>query len=278
MRKEYIARVNGRFPDGEIICSQPILQISPKLGLNRVRANGKEAKTFFKRLAYYEAADTAARPGHSIVRCLPITGRTHQIRVHLQFLGYPIQNDPIYANASVWGHTLGFDDADGAMTSDEDVITRLSRMGKDQVAQAVAYYDEMIEDYEKKKAERLSGDNCSLCEAPLYTDPSQQELSLWLHSVRYEDAAGSWSYASPLPTWALPPESSASLVQADKSVPAQDTAESTSDADGDLPGVSALIPPPAEEDKLLVAAAGLTPGENGAPLALNACGQLFKPV
>ncbi|TKA74502.1 hypothetical protein B0A49_06573, partial [Cryomyces minteri] len=53
VKKEYVARVIGRFPDGEVVCEQPILQISPKLGLNRVRANGKEARTVFKRLAYY---------------------------------------------------------------------------------------------------------------------------------------------------------------------------------------------------------------------------------
>ncbi|KAG5982653.1 hypothetical protein E4U43_006413, partial [Claviceps pusilla] len=53
VRKEYVARVVGEFPDGEVVCDQPILSISPKLGLNRVRANGKTARTVFKRLAYY---------------------------------------------------------------------------------------------------------------------------------------------------------------------------------------------------------------------------------
>ena len=41
VRKEYVARVKGEFPLGEVVCEQPILQISPKLGLNRVRANGQ---------------------------------------------------------------------------------------------------------------------------------------------------------------------------------------------------------------------------------------------
>ncbi|KAK2068282.1 hypothetical protein P8C59_002930 [Phyllachora maydis] len=53
VRKEYVARVQGRFPDGDVACDQPILLISPKLGLNRVRASGKPAKTLFRRLAYY---------------------------------------------------------------------------------------------------------------------------------------------------------------------------------------------------------------------------------
>jgi hypothetical protein len=43
----------------------------------------------------------------SVIHCKPITGRTHQIRVHLQFLGHPIANDPIYQNTSAWGPELG---------------------------------------------------------------------------------------------------------------------------------------------------------------------------
>lgn len=245
VRKEYIARVIGEFPDGEVVCDQPILQISPKLGLNRVRANGKHALTVFKKIAYYpppeeegrsgerggeqngtttittdtdknttstsaQTSATAGRPwtgakGYSILRCLPVTGRTHQLRVHLQHLGHPIQNDPIYANQKVWGSRLGRDDAAASENTDEDIISRLDRMGKQEVADAVAYHDEMVDEYYKKKAERMSGELCEVCDTPLYTDPGEQELSLWLHSLRYEDAGGQWRYVSPLPAWALPP-------------------------------------------------------------------------
>ncbi|KFA62352.1 hypothetical protein S40285_08592 [Stachybotrys chlorohalonatus IBT 40285] len=239
VRKEYIARVVGHFPDGEIVCDQPILSISPKLGLNRVRANGKPARTVFKRLAYYappgeqdglaHAAADAARPrteqereedkadeihkpwlkkkGYSIVRCLPVTGRTHQIRVHLQHLGHPIQNDPIYSNQRVWGLSLGQADPDATLNTDEDIISRLSRMGKEEEAQsAVDYYDKMIDRYETRRAEKLTGALCEECLTPLYSDPGDHELCLWLHSLRYEDAQGEWSYTSPLPKWALPPD------------------------------------------------------------------------
>ena len=79
-------------------------------------------------------------------------------------------------------------------------------MGKTEVADAVAYHDEMVDEYEKKKAEKMSGELCQVCDTPLYTDPGVQELGIYLHSLRYEDAGGAWSYVSPLPAWALPPD------------------------------------------------------------------------
>ena len=141
------------------------------------------------RLRRGPALGASSKEGYSIVRCLPVTGRTHQLRVHLQHLGHPIQNDPIYANQRVWGFELGSNDADGTQNTDEDIITRLSKMGKDDVASAVAYYDEVVDTYHQKKAEKLSGDLCDICDTPLYTDPGQHELALWLHSLRYDTPA-----------------------------------------------------------------------------------------
>lgn len=240
VEKEYLARVVGEFPDGEVVCEQPILSISPKLGLNRVRANGKDAKTVFYRVAYYpstDAGDGADRPpssvsdnddnnteslpwrnkrGYSIVRCLPLTGRTHQIRVHLQFLGHPIANDPIYSNQRVFGPALGVADADGA--DDDDVITRLSRMGKDEVADAVAYHDDQVDRYLKRRAEKMTGGVCDVCETPLYSDPGPHELGLWLHAKRYSSADGAWSYETDVPAWATDPDA-VTTVQAPFAVP-----------------------------------------------------------
>jgi tRNA pseudouridine synthase 9 len=218
VKKEYIARVLGEFPEGDVVCDKPILSISPKLGLNRVRANGKEARTVFKRLAYYPPRETPAPglmpgreagmawkrlPGYSIVRCLPLTGRTHQLRVHLQFLGHPISNDPIYCNQRVFGPTLGHGEEQA--DNDDDVISRLSRMGKDEVAEAVAYYDELVDDYEKRRAEKQTGETCDVCDTPLYSDPGRHELGIYLHAKRYECETGKWGYETSLPDWALPP-------------------------------------------------------------------------
>ncbi len=228
VKKEYVARVVGKFPDGDVVCEEPIMQISPKLGLNRARASGKDAKTVFKRLVYYppvgsangdedEQVDTRTDPertrdsrmewkakkGHSIVRCLPVTGRTHQLRVHLQFLGHPISNDPIYSNQRVFGPSLAA--GDNRSDDDGDIISRLSKMGKSEVAEAMAYHDEMMEEYNKKKAEKLTGHLCEICETPLYSDPGVHELGIYLHAKRYACAEGKWEYESPLPEWALPP-------------------------------------------------------------------------
>ena len=226
VKKEYIARVIGEFPEGDIVCDQPIMQVSPKLGLNRARASGKSAKTVFKRLAYYPAPVASnpvtspaqktpltysndkgqpwkAKTGYSIVRCLPLTGRTHQLRVHLQYLSHPIANDPIYSNQRVFGPTLGA--FDSSSSSDETIIEALSRMGKEDVAEAMAYHDEMMEEYNKQKAEKMTGELCEICRTPLYSDPGIHELGIYLHAVKYADSGGKWSYETELPGWAMPP-------------------------------------------------------------------------
>ena len=50
----------------------------------------KFSETKFEKLFYDEKSNT------SVVICKPKTGRTHQIRIHLKYLGFPIANDPCY--------------------------------------------------------------------------------------------------------------------------------------------------------------------------------------
>ncbi|XP_061467418.1 pseudouridylate synthase RPUSD2 isoform X2 [Rhineura floridana] len=100
LEKEYVCRVFGEFPESEVTCEEPILVVSYKVGVCRVDPKGKPCKTVFRRLSYNGKT--------SVVKCFPYTGRTHQIRVHLQFLGHPIVNDPIY-NTDAWGPEKGKD-------------------------------------------------------------------------------------------------------------------------------------------------------------------------
>ena len=69
----------------------------------------------------------------------------------------------------------------------------------------MAYHDEMMEEYNKKKAEKMTGHLCDICDTPLYSDPGAHELGIYLHARRYACEEGRWDYATSLPDWALPP-------------------------------------------------------------------------
>lgn len=59
------------------------------------RPQAKHAETLFEFIFYDEESDT------SVIKCFPKTGRTHQIRVHLRSLGYPIANDQMYGGSII---------------------------------------------------------------------------------------------------------------------------------------------------------------------------------
>lgn len=69
------------FSSETIECDQPIEVVSYKIGVCKVSEKGKTCSTTFKLLGYHAPTNT------SVVLCLPHSGRMHQIRVHLQFLG-----------------------------------------------------------------------------------------------------------------------------------------------------------------------------------------------
>jgi len=57
-------------------------------GTARISRKGKSAQTYFTTLKTYKH--------HSLIECRPVTGRMHQIRVHLEFLKAPITGDELY--------------------------------------------------------------------------------------------------------------------------------------------------------------------------------------
>lgn len=183
--KQYIARVIGRFPTQEIVVEEPLKSIDPRLGLNCVDKGGKEAKTSFKRISY--DGET------SIVLCKPYTGRTHQIRVHLQWIGHPIANDPLYSSPSIWGEELGR----GGNFDLERVMSLLHEVGKTRVA--TSWF------HPHSSGELLLEETCDTCDSELYSDPGPNDLDLWLHAFRYAAHDLKWSYETELPEWALEP-------------------------------------------------------------------------
>ena len=89
-QKYYVARVKGNFPYIDKVINEKIMCISHKEGIYKVNDSGKESITRVKKL-FYDSIHN-----ESVVECKPLTGRTHQIRVHLSYIGYPIANDTCY--------------------------------------------------------------------------------------------------------------------------------------------------------------------------------------
>jgi len=195
--KEYLARVVGNFPDEEIVCNEPILTVSFKLGLNSVSPDGKPCTTIFKKLSYNGKS--------SLVLCKPLTGRTHQIRVHLQYLGYPIANDPLYSKTEIWGEQCG----KGGVNKEamDKVIENMMAMGFPNLESKDEKNNQEQNQTSNKEPEQnqeLSGNqnqennennvvkekpswyvsSCDDCVHPK-SDPKPNQMCIWLHAYSY---------------------------------------------------------------------------------------------
>jgi len=109
--KKYIALVQGGMRDDSGIIDAPIgrsLKNRKKMAVT-VEGKSREAITHFKVLKRFS--------GYTLVEATLRTGRTHQIRVHLAFIGYPIVGDKLYGHKkqvlnisrqALHSHILGF--------------------------------------------------------------------------------------------------------------------------------------------------------------------------
>lgn len=110
LRKVYLARVAGRLAGGEAaaprLVDAPIRVVSSDgETVADLHADGKPAATRVRSLGYDAPSDT------SLALCEPVTGRMHQVRLHLHHLGHPIANDTLYAPSSRRSTTVHAPDA-----------------------------------------------------------------------------------------------------------------------------------------------------------------------
>lgn len=96
VHKTYLALAHGRLvpQTGEV--NVPVGRLPWNRRQFGVLAGGRESKTRYTVTNYYRTDDKRREPV-SLVKLEPVTGRTHQIRVHLQYLGHPIFSDFLYA-------------------------------------------------------------------------------------------------------------------------------------------------------------------------------------
>lgn len=109
VERKYITLVHGVIPHDYGKINAPIGRDPKDRKKMTTIEGGKEAVTHFKVLDRFDE--------FTLVECRLETGRTHQIRVHLKYIGYPVVGDPMYGRRKVIGNdgqflhakTLGFD-------------------------------------------------------------------------------------------------------------------------------------------------------------------------
>ena len=92
IKREYIALVCGVIGEDTGVIDAPIgRDAKDRKKMCVTSENSKKAVTHFKVLKRYEH--------YTLLRLILDTGRTHQIRVHMKYIGHPVYNDPVYGKA-----------------------------------------------------------------------------------------------------------------------------------------------------------------------------------
>ena len=89
MAREYVALVRGVIKENNGTIDMPIGRDKKDRQKMAVVKEGKPATTHFQVVERYK--------DHTLVKCQLVSGRTHQIRVHMSAIGHPVEGDPLYA-------------------------------------------------------------------------------------------------------------------------------------------------------------------------------------
>lgn len=114
MHKQYLALVCGKFPNKIKLVNAPLVKNVLSSGERFVKVdpnNGKPSITDFN-IRQVITATNNQEDVVTLIECAPRTGRTHQIRVHLQYKGYPILGDDKYGireNDEYYSQTYGLE-------------------------------------------------------------------------------------------------------------------------------------------------------------------------
>ena len=220
VQKTYVARVKGSFASSgnlaaTISSDDDLASISSDAGdkafffscptmLSKTARNGKQCCSPEGKQATTRFQLIATNGYHSLVNCRPMTGRTHQIRLHLQRLGYPIINDPLYGPES--------DVRDFRPAADQEKKSKAAEGddGETDTTRATECAEEAsfgrCSNIPEKKSEcelSLMKKLCRCCQsgddAAFSVDQLRHE-GICLHALRY--SGPEWQYETALPDWA----------------------------------------------------------------------------
>lgn len=217
----------GVLPDrclDAIIISCPLQVLNPREGIHTCHPEGKESFSAFRDLGFDEASNT------SLVECQPLTGRTHQLRLHLQLIGHSIANDPCYGGELFYGDNEKQERAIRALrrmkamnveplskvphliqsiVEKEDVsLTEKDGEKEERSTDELYALDREEEESEEALLERV----CRFCHAGCASwDRIKDEAALhcdgiYLHALSYastqQEGADAWCFKTDFPEWA----------------------------------------------------------------------------
>ncbi len=114
--KVYHAIADGIHDFNNTIVDAPILKQND--GTARISSKGKDAETAFLTLRAFSK--------HTLIECRPVTGRMHQIRVHLASLGAPIAGDAEYGGKPFFVSSIKRGFRTKKMTEEEPLMKRMA--------------------------------------------------------------------------------------------------------------------------------------------------------
>ena len=175
--KIYIALVDGIMGDvgQEIVVDEPLWNDPAGRLLGRCdKENGKPSTTIFTVLSKVD--------GKTLVQCKPITGRTHQIRIHLLHMGFPIIGDPLYQ----------------IQNAQDTEYNQYAYLQKTQ-PEIEAYLKDPDQSFNSSAFSPEHDPLCTSCETPTQDLPISRMI-MCLHSILY--TGNGWRFFAPAPQWA----------------------------------------------------------------------------
>ena len=138
VKKTYLALVRGAMKENKATVDMPIARSNKDRTKMAVSKNGKNAITHFEVIERFL--------GYTLLKINIETGRTHQIRVHLSQIGYPIVGDFVYSNGK---NPFG---VQGQMLHSSELEFRHPITGKELKLQAQLpeYFEEVLEKLRKE--------------------------------------------------------------------------------------------------------------------------------
>ena len=104
VHKRYEAVVDGTLPqlDEWSVIDAPLMADWPRRPLQKIDPAGKPSVTRWKAISAWSGEPASSAATHVLLE--PLTGRSHQLRVHLLSIGHPILGDALYGDAALQAH------------------------------------------------------------------------------------------------------------------------------------------------------------------------------